>query len=58
MKLSLEEIKCIANRLDEVISDNFHDAVYNTISERDADYNFEISDEDVFAIKKQLKRII
>lgn len=58
MKLTTEEIKCIALRLDEIIGDNFHDAIWNTISERDVDYNFEVSDEDILKIKEQLKRIL
>jgi len=58
MILTNEEIKSIANRLDEVIGDNFHDAMWNTISERDVDYNFEVSDEDILKIKQQLKRIL
>jgi hypothetical protein len=58
MVLTNEEIKSIANRLDEIIGDNFHDAMWNTLSERDVDYNFEVSDEDILKIKQQLKRII
>ena len=58
MVLTNEEIKSIANRLDEIIGDNFHDAMFNTISERDVDYNFEVSDEDIELIKEQLKRIL
>ena len=58
MILTNEEIKSIANRLDEVIGDNFHDAMWNTISERDVDYNFEVSDEDILKIKEQLIRIL
>ena len=58
MKLTWEEIKDIANRLDEIIGDNFHDAMWNTISERDVDYDFEVSDEDILLIKEQLKRIL
>ncbi len=57
MKLTCEEIKSIANRLDDIISDNFHDAMWSTInaiSERD----FEVSDEDIIQIKEQLKRIL
>ena len=56
--LTWEEIKSIANRLDEIIGDNFHDAMFNTLSERDVDYNFEVSDEDIELIKEQLKRIL
>ena len=58
MKLTWEEIKSIANRLDEIIGDNFHDAMWNTISKRDVDYDFEVSDGDIEAIKEQLKRIL
>ena len=46
------------HRLDEIIGDNFHDAMWNTISERDIDYDFEVSDEDILSIKEQLKRIL
>ena len=58
MKLTWEEIKDIANRLDEIVGDNFHDAMWNTISERYVDYDFEVSDGDIEAIKEQLKRIL
>ena len=58
MILTNEEIKSIANRLNDIIGDNFHDAMFNTISERDVDYNFEVSDEDILKIKQQLKRIL
>ena len=55
MILTNEEIKSIANRLDEIIGDNFHDAMWNTLSERNVDYNFEVSDEDIRKIKDELK---
>ena len=58
MILTNEEIKSIANRLNDIIGDNFHDAMWNTISERDVDYNFEVSDEDILKIKQQLIRIL
>jgi hypothetical protein len=58
MKLTCEEIKSIANRLDEIISDNFDDAIWNSINERDVDYGFEVSDEDILRIKEQLKLIL
>ena len=58
MILTNEEIKSIANRLNDIIGDNFHDAMFNTISERDVDYNFEVSDEDILKIKEQLIRIL
>ena len=58
MELTWEEIKSIANSLDEIIGENFHDAMWNTLSERDVDYNFEVSDEDILKIKEQLVRIL
>ena len=59
MELTWEEVKSIANQLDEVISKNFHDAMWNVVSERDdIGDDYEISDEDVLRIKEQLKRII
>ena len=58
MILTNEEIKCIALRLDEIIGDNFHDAMWNTLSEQYVDYSFEVSDEDILKIKQQLKRIL
>ena len=61
MILTNEEIKSIANRLNDIIGDNFHDAMWNTISDNyllDVDYNFEVSDEDILKIKEQLKRIL
>jgi len=58
MKLTWEEIKNIANRLDEIIGDNFHDAMYDTIFERKGDEELEVTDEDILAIKEQLKRIL
>jgi hypothetical protein len=58
MKLTWEETKEIANRLDEIISNNFHDAMYNVIWERKERYYTEVSDEDILAIKEQLKRIL
>jgi hypothetical protein len=67
MKLTWEETKEIANRLDEIIGDNFHDAMYNVIWEREGNEEEskltlmseeEVSDEDILAIKEQLKRIL
>ena len=59
MELTWEEIKSIANRLDEIIGDNFHDAMWNTLSERKyIDHDFEVSDKDIELIKEQLKRIL
>ena len=58
MKLTWEEIKAIANRLDEIIGDNFHEAIYDTILEREGSEELEVSDEDILQIKEQLKRIL
>ena len=58
MKLTWEEIKEIANRLDEIIGMNFHNAMYDVIWERESDEEVEVSDEDILAIKEQLKRIL
>ena len=58
MKLTREEIKDIANRLDEIVGNNFHEAMYNTIFERESDEEVEVSDEDILQIKEQLKRIL
>ena len=62
MNLTKEEIIAIADRLDEVISKHFHDAMWNTLSEREfilgQDYNTEVSDEDIRKIKEELKRTL
>jgi len=58
MKLTWEEIKDIANRLDEIIGDNFHEAIYDTILEREGNEELEVSDEDILQIKEQLRRIL
>ncbi len=58
MKLTWEEIKEIANHLDEIVGNNFHDAMYNTIFQREGNEEVEVSDEDILAIKEQLKRIL
>ena len=57
MNLTKEEISAIADRLDEVIGIYFNDAMYNVIRERE-DAEWEVSDEDILAIKEQLKRIL
>lgn len=58
MNLTWTEIKTIANNLDEVIAMNFTDAMYNVIWQRESDDEVEITDEDIEAIKEQLKRIL
>ena len=58
MKLTWEEIKDIANRLDEAVGNHFHDAMYGALYDRLGDEKFEVSDEDIEQIKEQLKRIL
>jgi len=58
MKLTWEEIKEIANHLDEIVGNNFHDAMYNIILQRESYEEVEVSDEDILEIKEQLKRIL
>ena len=58
MKLTIEEIHAIADILGEKIGDNFHDACWNIISERETNYDFEVSDHDVKEIKVELSKIL
>ena len=60
MKLTKSEINAIADQLDEVISNRFHDAIYGVVWEREmhADEDIEVSDEDILAIKQELKKIL
>ena len=60
MKLTKEEITAIADRLDSVIGDHFHDAIYSTLHawRSDEDLEGEVSDEDVRKIKEELKRTL
>jgi len=56
MNLTWEEIKEIANRLDEVIGNHFHDAICDVCVHRlIEDNDYEISDEDILLIKEELK---
>lgn len=57
-KLIWDEIKDIANRLDEIVGNNFYDAMYDTIHDRPSDEEVLVSDEDIRLIKEQLKRIL
>ena len=60
MKLTNEEISAVAYRLDEVIGDNFHDAIVSVLFEREDNFSSdeEISDEDIQRIKDELKRTL
>ena len=57
-KLTWNEIKDIANRLDDIVGNNFYDAMYTTIHDRPSDEEVLVSDEDIMLIKEQLKRIL
>ena len=60
MKLTNEEIEAIADRLEEIIGDHFHDAIYSTLHgwRSDEDLEGEVSDEDIRKIKEELKRTL
>jgi len=58
MELTKEEVVSIANRLDDIIGDHFHDAIYSILLEREEDVMEEVSDEDVQRIKNELKRYL
>lgn len=59
MKLTCEEIKEITNRLDEVVSNNFHSVIMDVMMDRMVSENDgDIEDEDIIQIKEQLKRIL
>ena len=58
MELTNEEVVSIADRLDEIIGDHFHDAIYSILLEREEDITEEVSDEDVKRIKNELKRYL
>tara|TARA_R110002096_G_C14491648_1_gene714653 strand:+ start:310 stop:486 length:177 start_codon:yes stop_codon:yes gene_type:complete len=57
MKLTWEETKDVANYLDDKISNHFHDALFHCLSDKYG-WDFEVNDEDIIAIKEQLKRIL
>ncbi len=59
MKLTWDEIKEIANRLDEVVANNFHSVIMDVMVERMTNENDgDIEDEDIIQIKEQLRRIL
>ena len=60
MNLTKDEIIAIADRLDEIIGDHFHDAIYTTLHawRSDEDMEGEVSDEEVRKIKDELKRTL
>jgi|TARA_R110001606_G_scaffold8847_1_gene38835 hypothetical protein len=59
MNLTKEEIIAIADRLDDIIGDHFHDAIYDVYLQRENAYlDEDYSDEDVRKIKEELKRTL
>ena len=58
MNLTNEEIIAIADRLDEIIGDHFHDAIYSILLESENYSMLDVSDEDVRKIKVELKRTL
>ena len=61
MQLTDEEIKEIADRMDDLMWHGFHDIVYDVYLQRDTSYAFldeEISDSDVIKVRKELKKYI
>ena len=60
MKLTNEEISAIADRLDGIIGDHFHDAILSVLFEREDNFSSddEVSDEDIQRIKDELKRTL
>lgn len=58
IKLTEEEIESIAGRLDELMWSNFHDTLLNVVFERenfnDNNGDWDVSDEDIIKIKKQI----
>ena len=56
MRITDEEVASIADRLDDIVGEGFHDAIWDTLSEReDALLDKEVSDEDIQRIKIELK---
>ena len=58
MNLTNEEIFAIAYRLDEIIGDHFHDAIYDIYLLREHPHpDEEVSDEDIQKIKTQKQNL-
>ena len=59
MQLTDEEIKEIADRMDDLMWEGFHDIVDDVYRQReDSSYDYEIWDEDIIKVKKELKKYI
>ena len=59
MNLTNEEVVAIADRLDDILGDQFHDAIWDVLFERDKlNIEEDVSDEDIQKIKTELKRTL
>ena len=59
MQLTDEEIKEIADRMDDLMWEGFHDIVDDVYREReDSSYDYEIWDEDIIKVRKELKKCL
>ena len=59
MKLTDEEIKEIADRMDDLMWEGFHDIVYDVYLQREDSFlDEEISDSDVIKVREELKKYI
>jgi len=59
MKLTDEEIKEIADRMDDLMWEGFHDIVYDVYLQREKSFlDEEISHSDVIKVRKELKKYI
>ena len=58
MQLTDEEIKEIADRMDDLMWEGFHDIVDDVYRQReDSSYDYEIWDEDIIKVRKELKNV-
>ena len=59
MKLTDEEIKEIADRMDDLMWEGFYDIVYDVYLQREKSFlDEEISHSDVIKVRKELKKYI
>ena len=59
MQLTDEEIKEIADRMDDLMWQGFHDIVDDVYRQReDSSYDYEIWDEDIIKVRRALNKYI
>ena len=59
MQLTDEEIKEIADRMDDLMWEGFHDIVDDVYRQReDSSHDYEIWDEDIIKVRKELKKCL